>query len=200
MFFKKHVPQKARRVAKSMTQNNIEKIKLICFYCFCNLTPNVLKMSQVGVTDGLHGHIYATIDHTWSDDIEFQLMNTLECPMILGVTDNMIISNSQFYNKKPLNHHWRSEKQRNLAFLISRYTMTETDVNNPNNKHCLKDPRTGQNLDCTTSLRSLLVSPPYREDFVYLITDRVIGITEEEAVEFLPEGDNSSEGQNNIKV
>ena len=60
-------------------------------------------MSQVSVSNGLHAYIYATIDYTRWDDIVFQLMNTLECPMTLGVTGNMVIFNNQFYNKESFN-------------------------------------------------------------------------------------------------
>ena len=86
-------------------------------------------MSKDGVIVGLQLYIYPTIDYTWWDDVVFQLMNTLECPMMLGVTDDVNIFNNQFYDKESLNRHRRSEEQRNLAFLISVYTMIDTNAN-----------------------------------------------------------------------
>ena len=151
-------------------------------------------------TSGLHSRIFATLDYTRWDDSVYQLLNVLECPILMLESDAMVMFNHQLYDLRAFELHRGSEERRNNSFLLSGYDILDKDSDDPNDCHRLKDPRTGQNLDCTTSLRSLLVSPPYREDFVYLITDRVIGITEEEAVEFLPEGDNSSEGQNNIKV
>ena len=65
--------------------------------------------------------------------------------------------------------------------------------------HCLKGPRTDQNLNYTTSLRSLFISRPCREDFANLVKDRISGISDEEAKKYLPEDDSLLEGRDAIK-
>ena len=100
-------------------------------------------------TSGLHSRIFATLDYTRWDDSVYQLLNLLECPILMSESDAMVMFNHQLYDQRAFELHRRSEETRNNSFLLSGYNILDEDSDDLKDRHHLKDPRMGQNLNYT---------------------------------------------------
>ena len=125
----------------------------------------------------LNTHLTPSINYTRRDEIIFNIMDFIKCPILLDTTNEMIIFNHQFYNKDSFNQHHHNKTKRNRCQSSSGYN-NEADVR-------LKDPRTSEIFNFTYALRSLLIFHPTREDVCATLCNRLSNILDKEIEDFL---------------
>ena len=121
--------------------------------------------------------LFPGVNFTHWDEITFDLVDIIKCPILLESSGNMVIFNQQFYDRESFDSHQRME-QTNEERSIRR-----GDVDHVS---CLKDPRTGQNVNPTFVLISLFHSRPNRSVIAHTINRRIPGIMSDEINDFLP--------------
>ena len=139
-------------------------------------------MSYINLEDRLH----LEVDYTFRDDVIFTLLEVTKCPIMLESSHDMILFNNHLYDRFSFDEHRKNESIRNQRKSSSGYR--GDDANR------LKDPRTGENLNYTFALRTLFTTQPVRDDFIILITNRIRGLTDEQAMEFIPRMDDDGSG------
>ena len=117
----------------------------------------------------LDQRIIPSLEYTRRDEITFSLLGIIECPIIIGTSDNMVIFNHQFYDREAFDKHRRFE-QIGQDNLIARGRMNREDAR-------LLDPRTNQKFNTTYAIRTLYHNRPSRAMIANLIVKRISGIT-----------------------
>jgi len=126
----------------------------------------------------LDQRIIPSLEYTRRDEITFSLLGIIECPIIIGTSDNMIIFNHQFYDREAFDKHRRFEQIAQERLIASDYIERE-DAR-------LLDPRTNQKFNATYAIRTLYHNRPSRAMIANLIVKRISGITVLEIDQFLP--------------
>ena len=101
----------------------------------------------------LNNCLFPGVDFTCRDEITFDLVDIMKCPILLESSGDMVIFNQQFYDRESFDSHRRMEQ-----------TDDERRIRRGDVDHVsrLKDPRTGQNFNLAFVLRTLFYSRPNR--------------------------------------
>ena len=129
--------------------------------------------------NNLNSRLIENIDYTLRDEIIFDIMDVMKCPITLETHDDMVIFNHQFYDRLSFNNYRQTEVSRNQRSLSSGYP--DVIANN-----YFKDPRTGVNFNPTFALRTLLQSRPTRDDIRTTLKTRIENVTDDNVDLFLP--------------
>ena len=134
----------------------------------------------------LNTRLTPTIDYTRRDEIIFDIMDMIKCPIYLDTTDDMIIFNHQFYDNDSFGQHRHNESQRNNSRRRSGYRRAED--------YCLKDPRTGENFNFGLAIREHYIHHPSKSNVEEMLRNRLRTATDEEIADFVPWDDERNFG------
>ena len=89
----------------------------------------------------LDSRLTSNMDFTRRYEITFSLLDCIECPICMEISNEMTIFNHQYYDKRSFDRHERAKTTRNHNRLEIR----------------LKDPRTGYDFDPQYAIQFFLI-------------------------------------------
>ena len=131
----------------------------------------------------LDDRLFPSIDYSCRDQIIWDLMDIIKCPIIQYIAQDPIVFNDQFYNRISFDTFHRGENERSARAIASGY--------NDFARVFFKDPRTGGNFRPNDAMRVLFCGRPTRTNIITVLFKRIENINIEEIKEVLPSYDNS---------
>ena len=73
------------------------------------------------MTSNLDDHFIPSINYTRRDQIIYDLMETIKCPITLDISDDPVLFNYQFYNRAAFDTFRAGDDARNAQYLERWY-------------------------------------------------------------------------------